>query len=40
MRHVGRAVWAFASYDGGLPLALLCVLLGAVASHVAWNRWP
>jgi hypothetical protein len=40
MRTVGRAVWLVALYDDGLPLALLCVLLGAVASHVVWGRWP
>jgi hypothetical protein len=40
MRVLGRAVWTWLSYDGGLDLALLCVLLGAVASHFAWQRWP
>jgi hypothetical protein len=28
MRHVGRAVWAFAAYDGGLDLLLL---IGGIA---------
>lgn len=40
MSVVGRAVWAFLAYDDGLCLALLCVLLSAVVSHVVWGRYP